>query len=129
MTPEVSLKKQVNEMSGYIVNMTGRFSTSCNQTFVAKPSGTRHIARNLIEMKHLSIFENKRKSWSECSPKLEVLQDPGFQRNIAYEFDFQTVYLPMDWIILIRCSLHFSSSRLSPIVLTCTSNATPLASL
>jgi len=57
------------------------------------------------------------KTGSECSPKLVVLQDSAFEPNVVYEVNFLTVYLPIDLIFPIRCSLHFSCIRISPIVL------------
>jgi len=54
---------------------------------------------------------------SECSPQLEVRQDSDFEKNEVCEVNFQTVYLPIDLVFPIRCFLHFSSIRLSPIVL------------
>jgi len=54
---------------------------------------------------------------SECSPKLEVLQDSAIETNAAYEVNFQTAHLSIDLIFPIRCSLHFSFIRLFPIVL------------
>jgi len=44
---------------------------------------------------------------SECFPKLEVLQDYALDINVAYEVNFQTVYLPIYEILPIRCSFHF----------------------
>jgi len=68
-------------------------------------------------MEHFSVCENLSKTGSECSQKLEVLQDSAFETNVAYELNFQMVYLPIYLISPIRCSLHFSFIRLSPIVL------------
>jgi len=56
------------------------------------------------------------KTGSECSSKLEVLQDSAFETNV-YEVNFQMVYLLIDLIFPIRCSVHFSYIRLSSIVL------------
>ena len=63
----------------------------------------------------ISLWEGSR-TGSECSPKLEVLQDSAFETNVVYEVNFQTVYLPIDLIFSIRCSSHFSFIRLSPIM-------------
>jgi len=69
-----------------------------------------------LPMDHFSVYEKGVKTGSECSPKLEVLQDSAFETNVVYEVNFQTVYLPIDLIFPIRYSLHFSFIRLSPIV-------------
>jgi len=66
-------------------------------------------------MEHFSVCESK--TGSECSPKLAVLQDSALETIVVYEVKFQAVHLPIDLIFPIRCSLHFSSIRLSPIVL------------
>ena len=45
-------------------------------------------------MKHFRVFENKSKPGSECSPKLEVLQDSPFQKKKkkrVNEFNAETV--------------------------------------
>jgi len=56
---------------------------------------------------------------SKCSPKLVVMQDSAFETNVLYEVQvsFQTLYLPIALLFLIRCSVHFSLIRLSPIIL------------
>ena len=65
------------------------------------------------------------KTGSECSPKLEVLQDSAFETNVGSKFSND---LPIDLIFPIRCSVHFflsASLRLSYIH----SKATPFDSL
>jgi len=77
--------------------------------------------------KERSDFENgaflclweQSKTGSEYSPKQEVLQDSGLEINVAYEVNFQTEYLPIDFSFPIRCSLHFSFIRLSPLLSLC----------
>jgi len=49
--------------------------------------------------------------------KTEVLQDSAFEKKVVFEVKFQTVYLLIDFIFPIRCSLQFPFIRLSPIVL------------
>ena len=74
----------------------------------------------------LCLWERS-KSESECSPKLEVLQGTAFKRNVpvAHEVKFSNgvgTYLTIDVILPICNPLHFSFFRLSPVVLTRTSN-------
>ena len=57
------------------------------------------------------------KTGSERSPKIEVLQDPAFEESVLHEVNIQEVYMPIDLIFPIRCTLYFSFIRLSPIVL------------
>jgi len=64
----------------------------------------------------LCLWERSKRG-IECSPKLEVLQDSAFETNEGYEISFLTECLSIDLVFLIRCSLHFSFIRLSPIVL------------
>jgi len=89
--------------------------------FVAYSKSSRYTyPGDIYDLEHFSLFVRREgsKMGSECSPKVEVLQDSAFEKNVVYEVNFQSVYPPIDWIFPIRRSSHFSFIRLSPIVLS-----------